>query len=108
MALTSFMKNVSPQNVLRILIAGGVIFYFVLIAIFERYYVSEYSNRIQMNLYIPWGFIAIFISFYIFREYNRVKKARQEERREEINQRRQELLDNVIKAKKKPEVEELD
>ena len=61
-----------------------------------------------MNLYVPWGFIAIFISLYIFREYNRVKKARQEERREEINQRRQELLDNVIKAKKKPDVEELD
>ena len=54
-----------------------------------------------MKFYVPWGFILIFISFYIFREYNRVKKAKREERREVLNARRQELMDKVIKAAKK-------
>lgn len=52
-----------------------------------------------MTGYIPWGIIAIFISFYIFKEYNRVHQAKRRERRDYINQRRQELLENVLKAK---------
>jgi hypothetical protein len=55
-----------------------------------------------MTVYVPWGIIAIFISFYIFREYNRVHKAKRDERREYTNARRQELLDNVLKKKKIP------
>jgi hypothetical protein len=54
-----------------------------------------------MKVYIPWGIIAIFISFYIFYEYNRVRKAKKKERREELNNRRKELLDDVLKSKKK-------
>jgi len=44
--------------------------------------------------------IALFISFYVFYEYNRVKKAKREYRREYMNERRQELLDKVLKKKK--------
>jgi hypothetical protein len=53
-----------------------------------------------MRIYVPWGIILIFISFYIFREYNRVNKAKREERRDAINERRQELLNNVLKKNK--------
>ena len=59
-----------------------------------------------MNGYVPCGLIAIFISFYLFREYNRVRVAKREERRDETSQRRQELLDNVTKRKKKPDAEQ--
>jgi hypothetical protein len=57
----------------------------------------------EMKIYVPWGFIAIFISFYIFREYNRVRRAKRDERREYLNERRQQLIDNVVKAKKRDE-----
>lgn len=30
----------------------------------------------QINVFVPWGMIAIFISLYLFREYNRVKPSR--------------------------------
>ena len=36
-----------------------------------------------MTIYIPWGIIAIFISFYLFREYNRSHKAKRDERHDE-------------------------
>ena len=54
-----------------------------------------------MTKYVPWGILAIGISFYLFYEYNRVQKAKRDERREEINERWKELLDNVLKSKKK-------
>ena len=54
-----------------------------------------------MNIYLPWGAILIIISLYLFREYNRVRRAKQEDRRERLNERRQELLDNLHAAKKK-------
>jgi hypothetical protein len=55
----------------------------------------------QINLAVPWGMIAIFISLYLFREYNRVKKAKRENRRDYMNKHRQELLDNILKKNKK-------
>jgi hypothetical protein len=57
------------------------------------------SDRVQINVYVPWGLIAIFISFYLFWETNRVVRAKRDTRRERINGRRQELLGNVIKAR---------
>ena len=54
-----------------------------------------------MTVYVPWGLIAIFISFYIFYEHNRRNRLRQEERREELNSRRQELLNQLVKSKSK-------
>ncbi len=53
-----------------------------------------------MTIYIPWGFIAICISLYIFYEYNRVQKAKRKERRKELNERRKEFLNEVVKSKK--------
>jgi hypothetical protein len=54
-----------------------------------------------MTIYVPVGFIAIFISLYLFYEYNRVKRAKRDERREERYARQQELLDNIYRSKKK-------
>ena len=54
-----------------------------------------------MTVYIPWGLIAIFISFYIFYQHNRRTRLKREERREELNIRRQELLDKLIESKLK-------
>jgi hypothetical protein len=51
-----------------------------------------------MTIYIPWGIIAIFISLYIFYEYNGVQKAKHNERRRERNERRQGLLDKTLKS----------
>lgn len=45
--------------------------------------------------------VAIFISFYLFSEFNRVRRAKRENRREYMNERRQEILDNVLKKNKK-------
>ncbi len=59
-----------------------------------------------MTIYVPWGIILIFISFFIFREYNRVSKAKRNERREAINERRQELLNNVLKKNKTTKTDE--
>ena len=39
-------------------------------------------------------------SFCLFREYNRVQRAKRDERRGHLNERRQELLDKVIRKKK--------
>jgi len=59
-----------------------------------------------MTIYVPWGIILIFISFFIFREYSRVSKAKKDERREAINERRQELLNNVLKKNKANKTDE--
>lgn len=62
---------------------------------------NQGTGRNQLNIVVPWGLIAIFISFYLFKEYNRVRKAKYENRREYMNERRQELLDNLLKKNKK-------
>jgi hypothetical protein len=54
-----------------------------------------------MTFNVPVGFIAIFISLYLFYEYNRVRRAKYDERREDRNARQQELLDNIWRARKK-------
>ena len=82
----------------------GIIVLIMLIGLFVRI-TNDGSSHSGIRFYIPLGFIAIFISFYIFREYNRVLKAKREERREYLNQRRQEILENVIKSKNKKEPE---
>ena len=55
----------------------------------------------RINIVVPWGLIAIFISLYLFREYHRVRRAKREDRREYMNQHRQELLNNIFKKNKK-------
>ena len=82
------------------IIAFLVIIYLILLIFFIRSF-DKILNHIEMKIYISWGIIAIFISFYIFYEYNRVKKAKKNERRDELNNRRKELLNNILKSKKK-------
>jgi hypothetical protein len=54
-----------------------------------------------MIVYIPWGLLAIGVSFYLFNEYNRVHRAKRDERREYLQERRKQLLENVLNSNKK-------
>ena len=54
-----------------------------------------------MTIIVPGALFAAGISIYLFYEYNRVKEAKQEDRREGLHERRQEYLDQLIAAKKK-------
>ena len=60
------------------------------------------ADHVRINILVPYGLIAGFISFYYFRKYNQDKKAKRENRREYLNERRQELLDNILKKNKQP------
>jgi hypothetical protein len=90
-------KSKFPERmILGVLIAALVI----LIAVFTR--LSNFgSGHNRVSVVVPWGLIAIFISLYLFREFNRIRKAKRENRREYLNERRQELLDNLLKKNKK-------
>lgn len=92
-------KN-EERNMNRVVLAFMAIVFLVLTGIFVKTCITS-PDGAEVKVYLPWGLIAVFISFYLFREFNRVKRAKMEVRREELNARRQELLDNVIKAKKK-------
>jgi len=64
--------------------------------------ISNHStNYFQINIVVPWGLIAVFVSFYLFKEYNRVKRAKRDERREYMNEHRQDLLNKVVRKNKK-------
>jgi hypothetical protein len=52
------------------------------------------------KIVLPGAVIGSLASLYIFYEYNRVKRAKRQDRREYMNKRRQEILDNVIKKNK--------
>lgn len=80
-------------NILTVVLVAALFFGY---AVFARLN-SPTSNQPQINIMVPWGLIAVFISFYLFKEFNRAKKAKREERREYMNERRQKLLDNVLK-----------
>jgi len=45
------------------------------------------------------------VCLYLFYEFQRVKEERQEDRRESLNERRQEYLEKLIRAKKKEQGE---
>jgi hypothetical protein len=53
-----------------------------------------------MTIYLPGGMLATGISLYLFYEYNRVKNAKLELRRESLNSVRQQYLRRLIEAKK--------
>jgi hypothetical protein len=59
------------------------------------------SSGFRINFIVPWGLIAVVISFYFFGETNKVRRAKRDERREHIDERRQEILDNLRKQKEK-------
>lgn len=54
-----------------------------------------------MTIILPGAMFAAGISLYLFHEYNRVKQAKQDERRESLNDTRQQYLNQLIEAKKK-------
>ena len=85
----------------KILLGVLLIPLLILTGIYSRLANNFGSQSYRVNIVVPWGLIAIFISLYIFREYNRVTKAKRENRREYMNERRQELLDNLLKKDKK-------
>jgi hypothetical protein len=90
-------KSKFPERlILGVLIAALII----LIAIFTRLSKSGSGNN-RVSIVVPWGMIAIFISLYLFNEFNRIRKAKRENRREYMNERRQQLLDNLLKKNKK-------
>ena len=53
-----------------------------------------------MNVYIPWGLIAIFFAFYFSYSHNRRTRLRREERKEKLDNRNQELLDYLHRSNK--------
>jgi hypothetical protein len=55
------------------------------------------------KIILPGAAIGSLASLYIFYESNRVKNAKRNERRDYMNERRQELLDNVLKKNKNSE-----
>jgi hypothetical protein len=78
----------------------GIIIYLIISGIFVKMF-QDGSGGSALKIWVPWGCTGIFISFYLYREFNRVNKAKKHNRREALNVRRQELLDNVLKKSKK-------
>lgn|GEM_PF-3199801 len=54
-----------------------------------------------MTIIVPGAMFAAGISIYLFYEFNRVKQAKQEERRESLNDKRQQYLHQLIEGKRK-------
>ena len=95
-----FKKKEQNWKKFKFLMGVGIVIYFVLIRVFNDLS-GSYSNQSQINIYVPWGFISIFISFYIFREYDILKKAKRIQRMENLNIHRERLFSNWFKAMKK-------
>ena len=83
----------------RIFLAILILLLIILLSIFLKSHDIGTSPP-GIKIFVPWGLVAIFISFYLFRQYNRVKKAKREERRRYLNEHRQELLNKVLKKNK--------
>lgn len=54
-----------------------------------------------MTIYLPGAIFAAGISIFLFYEYNRVNQAKKDQRRETLDEKRQEYLQRLIAAKKK-------
>ncbi|MEO6133933.1 MAG: hypothetical protein ABIP35_02195 [Ginsengibacter sp.] len=59
-----------------------------------------------MQMTIPGGLIAIVISLFIFYYYNKTVRAKREERRDRLKEKRQDYLDAILKSKEINKVEE--
>jgi hypothetical protein len=79
------------ENIVPILTITFLVAFFMVIAI-------KFNKII-----LPGAAVGSLASLYIFYESNRVKNAKRNERRDYLNERRQELLDNVLKKNKKSE-----
>jgi hypothetical protein len=72
----------------------------VFIVVFIIFIADSIRKQTQIKVFVPYGLIAVFISFYTFRNYNRVKREKRENRSEYMNERRQELLNDIFKKNK--------
>ena len=54
-----------------------------------------------MTIYVPGAMFAAGISIYLFYEFNRVKQAKQDQRRENLNDKRQQYIRQLIEANRK-------
>jgi hypothetical protein len=59
-----------------------------------------------MQIPIPWGLIAIFISLGTFYYFNKKARIKKQERRDRLNEKRQEFLDAILKNKKESDENE--
>jgi hypothetical protein len=57
-----------------------------------------------MTLYVPGIMFGAGVSLYLFYEFNRTRQARLDERRENLQETRQEYLHRLIEAKRKAEI----
>jgi hypothetical protein len=64
-------------------------------------YTLENPKIAAMTIIVPGAMFAAGISIYLFYEFNRVKQAKQEERRESLNDKRQQYLHHLIESRKK-------
>jgi phosphotransferase system glucose/maltose/N-acetylglucosamine-specific IIC component len=53
-----------------------------------------------MQIPIPYGVIAIFISLFTFYYFNKKAQIKKQERRDKLNKKRQEFLDTIVKKAK--------
>ena len=54
-----------------------------------------------MTIYVPGAMFAAGISIYLFYEFNRVKQAKQDQRRDSLNDKRQQYINQLIEARRK-------
>lgn len=54
-----------------------------------------------MTIIVPGALFAAGVSLYLFHQYNRVKETKQEERRETLNEIRQQYLQRLIEQKRR-------
>lgn len=88
--------KITMRQLTVILVAALLISYIV----FERLS-NNGASTFRINIIVSWGLIAVFISFYLFNEFNRIRKAKREERKEYMNEHRQQILNGVIKSRNK-------
>jgi hypothetical protein len=53
-----------------------------------------------MTIYIPWGLMALFISYYFYHSSTEKSKARKQAQRARLNEKRQEYLNMLVEARK--------
>jgi len=70
----------------------------VLDAVIEN--AKDAALQTTTNFIVPFGNILVFISLYLFYEYNCVRAAKQEQRREKMNQHRHALIGNFLRTRK--------
>ena len=95
----SFNKRKRFRPSLKVVITVLVVALLIGYVIFEIT-LNQGSTPFRINFIVPWGLIAIVISFYFFGENNRIRSAKRDNRREHINQRKEELLENLRKKTK--------